>query len=224
MNHMAVGVAKNLHLNVTGALDKAFGKQAAIAEVALAFSPSDADGVGQVFFATRNLHPLSATASGTLDQQRKAYGTCALSKGGWVFCLIRRRRDGHALGDGKFAGRDLVAHQLNDRSGWPDKYQARIRNGLRESGILGQETITGMDGVTTCIQCGAHHCMHVQPCGNWRTSEHFDGFVRLSQCRSVLVLLVPGHHSGNTHAPGRAHYAQRDFCSVGDEKFSYVGH
>ena len=74
-----------------------------------------------------------------------------------------------------------------------------------------------MDGITAGIGGCANHARDVQPCGDGRRSENFNGFVGFGERGAELVVAVHGHHRGDTHAPGGADNAQGDFCTVGDE-------
>ncbi len=220
VDDVPVAVAEHLHFDVARPFDETFGKQAAVAEVALALAAGGGNGIGQGRSVAHDLHALAATAGGALDQQRKAQFPRALGKGCGVVGLVGRGRDRHALRHRKAARADLVSHQLDGCGVGADEDQAGVGHCTREACVLGQEAVARVQRVATRFARGADHAGAVQPGRHRRFTEDLHGLIGFLQGRSMAILGVPGHDGGHAQPPRAAHDAQRDLRTVGDEEFA----
>src|SRR5262249_19625992 len=130
---------------------------------------------------------------------------------------------GHGLDAGRRrrrAVRDLVAHHL-DSVGWrADPRRAALADGAGEVRVLGEEPVPGMDGLGTAARDHVDDGVRVQVALRSRLAAERVRLVGVPHVRGVAVEL--GVHGDRRHAElaARAHDADRDLASVGDEQLA----
>ena len=130
----------------------------------------------------------------------------------------RGRHHRHAGRHRRVARRDLVAQRAHDLGARADPAQAGRHHGIGEVGVLGQEAVTRVDGVDTGVARDAQDVLAVQV-GRQRLLAFADEvtLVGLEAVQRLPVLLGVDGHGADTHLVGRAHDADRDFGTVGDQ-------
>jgi hypothetical protein len=138
VDHVAVGVAEDLDLDVTGRVEVPLDQQRAVAEGALGLAARGRERLGEGRLVANDAHALAATASRRLDQDRET----DLARGVDAF-LERQLRERRSGDDGDVGARhdllraDLAAHAADRVDGRSDEDEARGRDALRELGVLG---------------------------------------------------------------------------------------
>ena len=148
VDHVAVGVAEDLHLDVARVRDVALQEHGAVAERGGGLAARGADRGVELRGVADQPHTTPAAAERRLDQQRETdRAGCGVGVG-----VKAASVDGHA-GQHRDARRGhrglggyLVTHRLDRRRGRADEDQAGVGAGPGERGVLGQEPVTGMDG------------------------------------------------------------------------------
>jgi hypothetical protein len=107
-----------------------------------------ADGVAQARLAVHHAHAAPAAAAGGLDDDGIADGARERGVLDDVVTerLARARHAGHAGFLHRGDGRELVAHQAHGVGARADEDEARFLDALGEVRVLGQETVTRVDG------------------------------------------------------------------------------
>jgi len=150
MDHIAQRVAEYLELDMPRILYIAFQDHPRIAERAGGFALCGGEGVGKFRCAADDAHALATTAGRGLDHQRKAGLAGLFGKIGGV--LILAVVAGHQRHDVLFhqrLGGGLGAHRVDTFRARANERYAGLRAGAGEAGVLGQKTITGVDGLRT---------------------------------------------------------------------------
>ena len=101
--------------------------------------------------------------------------------------LFRAWHHGNVGLFGQQPRRGFVAHLLDSLGRRPDEDQPRIPAGRRETGVLGQETVAGMDRVSARLPGGFDDGLHIQVAlaGRWRPDV--DGLVGVAHVERLLV-------------------------------------
>ena len=147
VDHVAVGVAEDLHLDVARVRDVALQEHGAVAErggrlVARGLPTAPCE----LRWVADQPHAAPAAAERRLDQQREAdlrgrVVTDAVGVDGHAGQHRDARCGHHGL------GRDLVAHRCDRAGRRADEGQAGVGAGPGERGVLGQEPVARVDGV-----------------------------------------------------------------------------
>jgi len=118
------------------------------------------------------------------------------------------------------ARRDLAAQLAHDIAGRADEVQSGFGAGIGKFRIFGQKTITGMDGVGAGFKGDADGFTHIQ-IGFDRSLAGADqiAFIGLEAVQRKAVLARIDVHRADPQFIGRAHNADSDFASVGDQQF-----
>ena len=151
----ALAVAKDLHLDVTGAADIFFDIKAAVTEGRLGLGAGLWRLCLEILQAFNNPDPAPAAAGRSLDHNGKADIRGNLAR----FIHIvdasgAARRGGHAGSPGRLARRGLVAHGANGVARGPDKYQTGVDHRIGKVRVLGKKAIARMDGIDSLFPGG----------------------------------------------------------------------
>ncbi len=137
--HGAVLVGHHLDLDVVAGGQVAFAEHRGIAERGLAFPLGGSHFGGQRTQFAHHPHAAATAAGGRLDQHRQLRGGHRV---GIKFGQHRNTGCGH-----QFLGLDLGAHGLHRGHRWADPDQTGLLHGLGEIRVLGQESVSRVDGV-----------------------------------------------------------------------------
>ena len=147
-HHVAVFIGQALGLHVPGFVQVAFHETLAAPEGGDGLPGCGVEQLGDLLEAAGHLEPTTTTPEGGLDGHGQAVlfrETHHLRCVGNGIGGARHLRGTHLLRD--VTGPDLVAQALNGLGGWADPFQARVRDGAGETGVLGQETVARVHGV-----------------------------------------------------------------------------
>ena len=102
-----------------------------------------------------------------------------------------------------------------------DEGDAGGHAGPRELGVLGEEAVTGVDGIDADFLGERDDARDVQV-GADRFADLADavGFVRLEAVQGEAVFVRVDRDGANVQFVGRAEDANRDFASIGDEELA----
>ena len=163
-------------------------------------------------------HALAAAAGRGLDQHGVAHAVGErLGLGRRVDAAVRTGHRGHAAALHRLARGRLVAHALDALRGGADEHEIVVGACAREVGVLGEETVAGMDGLGTGVlrrrdDVGHHEVALVRLRG---ADAH--GLVGVAHRVGVGVLRGVHRHRLHAQLLGRAHDAQRHLAAVGYE-------
>ena len=220
----AIRVREDLHLDMARADDEAFEQYAVIAESAMGRAPCRRKAIRKLGRLVDLAHPHATATRDRLDQQRVA-DTLRFGSERRVRLVIAG-----VAGDGRHARRlhqplraRLVTHRADRRSGWPDEDESGIRDGLRESRVLGEEAIAGVNRLRAALFRGVQYGGDIEVTLQRRGWPDAVRLVRhLHMQRRPVRLRIDGDHT-NPHRPQRPRDPNGDLSSVGDEDFTEHG-
>ncbi len=213
---MLVGQA--LGLDVPGPVQVALDEAFAASERSDRLARRRLEQLADLLHPAGHLESAAATAEGGLDGDRQAvfFG----ERHDFVGVGDRVGRAGHQrcpdlLGD--VPGLDLVAEGLDGRRWRADPGQSGVQHGLGEPGVLGQETVAGVDGVGAAA-LGYLDQFRLVEVGLRRGGPvECEGLIgQLDEHRSGVGICV-GHHGRNTRVPGCPNDPHRDLATVGHQ-------
>ncbi len=137
--HGAVLVGEHLNLHVVAGGQIALAEDGGVTERGLRFAACRLDLRWQLGQFAHHAHAAAAAARRRLDQHRQLVRRHCV---GVEFVEHRHARGGHHL-----LGLDLGAHRRHRGNGRPDPRQPRVQHGSGEIGVLGEESVAGVDGV-----------------------------------------------------------------------------
>ena len=167
-------------------------------------------------------HAAAAAAHRRLDDDRVAELLASFFAS--VIGPDRRRRcrtGRHARLLGDSPGRDLVAELFEDLGPRADERDARLAHMRGRSGVLGQETVAGMNGIDADCSGKRDDAGDVEV-GADRFAGLADavGLVRLEAVQGEAVLVRVDGDGADAEFVGRAEDADGDFAAIGDEQFA----
>ena len=208
----AVGVGEHLHLDVAGAADESLEIDAAVAEGRRGLPPGRCDRIGKRGRGEHRSHPAATAARGRLHHEREAEPERLLLErlvGEVDAGVARRHRDPGRLGQP--AGLDLVARGPQCGRRRADEDEPGLGHGLGELGALGQEAVSGVDGVGAGGRRRGDEGLGVE------VSRHFDGAVGdVDMERPALGGLV-GRDRLDSELPAGARDPNGDLAAVCDQ-------
>ena len=222
MNHIAVLVAENLHLDVLGARNVFLEEHRRIAERAFRLRLRLVQQVRQIAGFVDHPHAAPAAAERRLDDQRKTdflrrlqrlcpdptIGSSLPGSTGTLIFLRQRAR-----------GR-LVAHHVEQLRTRPDKRDSRLGAGAGEIRVLGQKPVAGMNRVHALFLRQRDDAVNVEIRGDRALALADEvGLVRLEAMEAEPILLRVDRHRAKPEFRRRAEDADGDFAAIGDEQF-----
>ena len=148
MEQVPVGIAQDLDLDVPRVLDELLDEDPVVAETAPGFIATGGESLEGLLITSGNAQALSTAAGAGLDH----HGITDVTRDpdrlvGRLdrFVPARNRADTGLCG--KRLRGDLVAHRRDRAMLGPDEDEALLFDLLRESRVLGQESIAGVDGL-----------------------------------------------------------------------------
>src|SRR5256885_80150 len=219
----AVGVGEQLDLDVPRPVDGALEDEPLVAERGAGGAARAGQCLAQVRLLCHELHPDPAAACRRLQQHRILHGPRGLRED--LVPLIGAAVAGHhrhagALGGGLRLG--LVAEPAEHGGARPDEGHAGRGHGLREGGLLREESVAGMDEPGVTIAACRDHARDVQigvPRGRGTDTDRAIGFAHERRLR--VGVGVHGHRS-QAHALRGAEDAARDLAAIRDEDGHHV--
>ena len=163
MDGIPVIVAEDLNFDMPGGGQEFLDQDPVIPESTLCLTARRIERRDEIGLLLHDPHATATTAGRRLDQHRKADITGSRGKGfhGLVFAVIPRHQR-HTCGLHDILRCRLVAHRPHGIRARPDKGDPRPGTGLGEPGILGQETVAGMNGIRARCARRRNHCIDIQ--------------------------------------------------------------
>jgi len=124
--------------------------------------------------------------------------------------------DGHTGRPGHAAGRVLVPQPLHGLGRGTDEVDVAAAADLVEVGILGQESVTGVDGLDVAHLGGADHAINLQVAVRALRRSHTIGFVRQVQIGAAAIGLAVNGDGLDAQLATGANDAKGDFAPIGD--------
>ena len=140
-------IGQDLHLNVLGLYQELLNEDVLVAESLLGLVLHQLELPAHVLLAVAPAHTPPAAAGGRLQNDGEAVAQSHLHR---LVGVLQgpggAGDDGHAAGDGRGLGRQLVPHLGQDVGGWPDELDAILLTGPGKVGVLAEEAVSGVDG------------------------------------------------------------------------------
>ncbi len=232
MRPVAVAVAENLYLDVTGAFHQLFQIDLVAAKGGARLASGLFHRAGEGGLVGNDAHAAAAAAPRRLEHQRIA--DCG---GQLVPCRriigqrIGGRHNRHASRNRQLAGGDLVAEPPHGLRRGADEGDAGGSAGLGELRAFRQKAVAGMDSVGTGVGGDAQHFVDRQiglnrPHRRGEMGAPADpvGLVGLEAVQRQLVLFGEDGDGADAQLVGGAQHPDGDFGSVGDEQLADILH
>ena len=163
VDHIAMLVAKNLHLDVLRVGDVFLQEHRRIAKRPARLRLRLVEQVAQVRRLVDHAHPATTATEGRLDDERETdlfrhlQRISAVADG-----VLGARQRGHPDLLRQRPGRRFVAHHLQQLGPGADERDARGRTGAREGGVLRKKAVTGMDQIHAAFLRQRDDALNVQ--------------------------------------------------------------
>ena len=223
---MAHAVGHDLELNVAGVLEVLLHVDLAVAEELLGLAAREVDGVLQVLRIIDDVHAASAAAARCLDDDREADPLGDL----YVLLLVGadgavRARDGRNAGVlHGLDGGDLVSHQPDALRGGAHEDEAGALDLLGEVGVLGEEAVAGVDGLSACNLSGRDDSRDVEVGLLRGGASDADRLVGELHMLEVAVSGRVDRNRLDAHLLAGPEDAQRNFAAVRDDQLFNLVH
>ena len=215
VDRLARRVGEDLDLDVTRADDGLLDEHGRVAEGAVGLAHGGFECATEFFALVDATHSATATAGDRLGED----GEPDLVGTGEQHLDVGRRRGrlqhGHAGGDRVLLGGDLVSSHLQHVAAGADEGDAVVGSRLGEVGVLGEESVAGVDGVGASFLGDTDDLAHVEV-GADRVALLADqvGLVGLETVHRVAILVgIHGHRLG-AQLVGSTESTDRDFTAV----------
>ena len=223
---VAMAVAKDLNLDVTGAHDHLFQITFAVAKGGLGLAAAFHDLLGQFLGVHDRAHTAATTTPRRFQHQREADFLGLFLDGVHVIAQNLGRGDnGHTGRNRNLTGAGLIAQLAHRFRLGTDKGDAVLFAGIYEIGVLRQQAVTGVDRIRTAFLGHANDLVNRQ-IGRDRPQPLTNavGFIRFEPVQAKFVFLGKNGNGLFPHLVGRTHNADRDLATVGNEDLLEVGH
>ena len=220
IQHIAVGVADQLDLDVARLFDEFFNEHAVIAKTVACLVAATSEAFESLFVVVGHAQPLTAAARAGLDHDGV---TDAFGNFDRALRQLNRIVDAgdavHTRLARQLLGLDLVAHGGNRMVLGADENNALSLTALGELGVLAQKAIAGMDGLRAGgLGSGDDHIgQQITLAAGRRANAH--RLVGQRHMARVFVGIGIHGNGGNAHLAGGGNDAAGDFASVGDQDF-----
>jgi hypothetical protein len=165
-----------------------------------------------------DLQPSAAAAERGLDGDRETVllgeSKDLVSVGDRFFRAGHQRRTG-SLGD--VPGRHLVTEVADGLRWRPDPDQPRVEHGLGEVGVLGKESVAGVDCVGTGAEAGVDDFLDDQVRVGGRVATEREGLVRHADVQRIPVGLGIDRDGAVARITAGPYDADRDLAAVGHQ-------
>ncbi len=220
-----MGVGEDLRLDMSWGWQVALEDHPVVAEGAGGFASGGLERLGEIILRVHHAHALAAAAGRGLEHQRKAD---ALGFGhervvGLVVAVVARNQR-HVGGFHFRLGGGLGAHQVHGLGRGADQGQAGIAQGAREIGVLGQETVAGMDGLCIRFLRRGDDAFDVQVGLARRRGADVHGAVGQADVPGVGIGVGIDGHGLHAQVAAGGDDAAGDLASVGNQDSLEHGH
>ncbi|CAH0326693.1 hypothetical protein SRABI128_05502 [Microbacterium sp. Bi128] len=218
VHHVALRVGQDLDLDVARAQDGLLQEHGGVAERGVGFAHGGLQGLRERLAGVHAAHAAPAAAGDGLGKN----GEADFIRGGDQFVQVLRRLAGLEDRDAGLArgleGGNLITGEFQNLGRRADEGDAGLLRGPRQARVLGEETVTGVNGVRPGLLGDAHHLINVQV-GPDRMSLLADQIrlIGLLAVNGVAVLMGKHSDSLGTQLVARAEGANRDFAAVGHQ-------
>ena len=220
VDDVPVGVGQHLHLDVPRVLEIPLDVDRRVGEVRPALALGGLEALHGLVRRPDHLHALAAAAGGRLDQQRVADLLAERDD-------LRRGRDrvGRAGDDRdarrlhRAAGARLRAHQLDRGGRRPDPDEPRLLDRARETGVLRQEAVAGMDRLRARAGRGLEQLLHDEVGLGRRAAAEGERLVGIEGVLGRPVWVGVDGHGADAHVPQGPEHPQRDLSTIGYQDF-----
>ncbi len=217
VQHVAVVVAEDLHLDVARARHGPLQQQVAVAKGRRRLAPRPGQRRGQFLRPVHQAHSSPAATGRGLDHQRVAD---ALRFAGQRRLVLRRAvvagQDGQAQPGRQPPRGALVAHGGDGLRRWADKDQPGGGAGAGELGVLGQEAVAGVNGAGPGAGGGAEEGGDVEVGVGRRGGAEAHSGVGGADVGAIGVGVGVDGHGAEAQLMTGADDAQGDLAAVGD--------
>ena len=216
-NHLAFAITEQLHLNVAGAFDKLFQKQARVFEVGLGQALHRFKRRGHLGCAADQPHANAAAARCAFEHHRIADPRRLAVRLRQVVQQAATGQQGHALRFGQRPRRVLQAKGAHLCWRGADEGDASVFTGLGEVRVFGQKTVAGVDSPRAGGPRRVQNALRVQValCG-WGRADADAGIGHGDVQRIGVGLGIHGHRAQAQRLQAADH-AAGDGAAVGDQ-------
>jgi hypothetical protein len=222
-DHVAVSVGQALRLNVPRSVQVALDETLAPAEGRDRLAHRRLKLRGNLLGGPGDFEATAAAAECRLDRDRQA----VLRREGPGFLGAADRSFGTGgeggadlLGD--VPGLHLVAERLDRRRWRADPGQPRVDDRTGEVGVLGQESVSGVDRVRAAVPGSLEDLGDVQVALGRGLAAQGVCLVGHADVQSVQVNLAVYGHADEPGIPAGPHNPDRDLAAVGDQDLAHV--
>ena len=217
---LAILVPGDLDLDVAGLRHELLHVHAVVAEGGPGLAAGGVPGIGGVLIVVANPHAASATTGSSLEHHGVADFLGASER------LVEAVEDAFAAWNGGHAccrhgglGGRLVAHGLDHLGGSSDEFDVIFTANLGELGILGEEAVSGMDGIRIGDFRSGDDIGDVEVALGTLGRADADGLIRKADVKAFRIRGGVHGHRLDAHLLARADDPQGDFATVGDQDF-----
>ncbi len=213
-------VAEHLHFDVARIAHQLFDIHLVVAERGQRLAPRRGQRPLKILLAFQDPHAAAAAAPACLEHQRIAdAGGQALARLQVMRQRIGSRHHRHARLDRRVARCHFVAKLAHDLGQRADPADSRVDHSLREVRVFGEEAIARMDGIDLRLPGNAQDIVDIE-ISRQRLLTFADqvALVSLEAMERKAVFLRIDRHGAHVHLGGRAHHADRDLGTVGNQQ------
>ena len=222
MDHVAVGVAYQLHLDMAGAAHQLLQEDLVAAEGGLRLAAPGRDLRREVAGALDHPHAAATAAPARLGHDGKADAPCRAVHRRFVVREGSGRRHHREAGPGGEAARlQLAAQHAHHLRLRPDEEESGVPARLGEVGVLRQEAVARVHRVGPHLARDAHDVGDVEV-GVYRLPAPADqvGLVRLESVQGITVFVREQRDRLYPELVRRAQHPDRDLAAVGDQQLA----
>ncbi len=205
----AVGVGEDLDLDVPAALDVGLGEDLAVTEGRARLGGRGVQLGLQAVQVADHAHAAAAAARGGLEQQRQVVGG-----GGRRVDGLQERDPGGAH---QLLGPGLGGHGRDGLGRRADPGEPGGEDVPGEAGVLGEESVAGVDGVRAGGERGLDDEVAAQVGVGGGGAGQADGRIGLADVQRVRVGIGVDGDGGQAQGTGGAEDAAGDLAAIGDE-------
>ena len=222
MDDVAMPVGKDLDFDMPGGDDRLFQNERVGAEGVAGFGARGPQCGQKILFPVHAAHAATAAACRSLDHDRKA----DLARGVQQHAVVPvitfvTGHAGNVRPEHGQLGFALGSHQANGLHGGADEGEAGLLTAFGKVGILGQETIAGMDGIGAGALCRPENGIRVQIGSGYCSRTQTDRFVSQTDMAGMAVGLAVDGNRAVAQIVRRAQDATGDFPPVGDQNLMH---
>src|SRR5664280_1307201 len=218
MHDGAVLVAEHLHLNVSWSYDEALQKEIVVTERGKRLTTRTRERLTEIVRSLDTSHTLPATARGGLDEHRETdFHRCSTQ------IAVRHSRF-DSTGHHRNARRgdmelrlDLVPHERNRSRARPNERDAALRTGTRESRVLREKAVTGMDRVGSAGDAGVKNPFDIEVTLVWCRRSEIQRLVGVEYVSRTAVGVAVHRDRLNTEALERANDTNGNLPAIRNE-------